>query len=113
MLTADDLAAVPLLAHLPPAELARIAATSADIHLAAGEFLVHEGDARVDTGFANQFLHALSEVDQFESVPGRELKHMRHDKRREAGAGKLDRVFRLGRFKLRFHGHAVHATQGV
>ena len=46
MLTADDLAAVPLLAHLPPPELARIASTSADIHLAEGEFLVHEGDAR-------------------------------------------------------------------
>jgi thioredoxin reductase (NADPH) len=46
MLTAEDLAAVPLLAHLPSSELARIAATSADIHLAAGEFLVHEGDAR-------------------------------------------------------------------
>ena len=46
MLTADDLAAVPLLASLPPAERDRLAATSADIHLAEGEFLVHEGDAR-------------------------------------------------------------------
>ena len=36
MLTADDLAAVPLFAHLPPAELARLASTSADIHLARG-----------------------------------------------------------------------------
>ena len=46
MLTIDDLAAVPVLAHLPRAELGRLASTSADIHLAAGEFLVHEGDAR-------------------------------------------------------------------
>ena len=46
MLTADDLATVPLFAPLPASELARIAGTSADIHLAEGEFLVHEGDAR-------------------------------------------------------------------
>jgi thioredoxin reductase (NADPH) len=46
MLTAEDLAAVPIFAHLPAPELARIAATSADIHLAPAEFLVHEGDAR-------------------------------------------------------------------
>jgi thioredoxin reductase (NADPH) len=44
MLTTDDLAAVPLLAGLPPAELTRLASTSADIHLAPDEFLVHEGD---------------------------------------------------------------------
>ncbi len=44
MLTTEELAAVPVLSHLSPADLARVANTSADIHLSAGEDLVHEGD---------------------------------------------------------------------
>ena len=46
MLTIDDVAAVPLLSPLPAAVLERLARTSADIHLAAGEFAVHEGGER-------------------------------------------------------------------
>jgi thioredoxin reductase (NADPH) len=46
MLTIDDVAAVPLLSSLPAADLERLARTSADIHLASGEFAVHEGGER-------------------------------------------------------------------
>ena len=46
MLTIDELAAIPLFSGLQHAELERLAKTSADIHLAAGEYAVHEGDER-------------------------------------------------------------------
>ena len=68
---------------------------------------LHEGDSCANTGFANQFLHPLSQIDQFESVPGRESKHMRYNNGCEADARKLGRVFQLERFKLRFHGIAI------
>jgi thioredoxin reductase (NADPH) len=43
MLTREDVAAVPLFSGLPAAEVERLARTSADLHLATGEFAVHEG----------------------------------------------------------------------
>lgn len=43
MLTIEDVAAVPLFAGLPEAELARLALTAADLQLGANEFAVHEG----------------------------------------------------------------------
>jgi len=43
MLTVDEVAAIPLFSALPAAEQERIARTSADLQLAAGEFAVHEG----------------------------------------------------------------------
>jgi thioredoxin reductase (NADPH) len=43
MLTVEEVAAVPLFSGLPAAELERLARTSADLRLAAGEFAVHEG----------------------------------------------------------------------
>ena len=43
MLTTDEVQAVPLFSTLPAANLERLAHTSADLHLAAGEFAVHEG----------------------------------------------------------------------
>ncbi len=46
MLTPDKLADIPLLSSLPRAELERLAQTAADIHLAAGEYVVHEGEER-------------------------------------------------------------------
>jgi thioredoxin reductase (NADPH) len=47
MLTIDELASIAIFATLPQAEIARIARTSADIRLAPGEFVVHEGDPGV------------------------------------------------------------------
>jgi thioredoxin reductase (NADPH) len=43
MLTVEEVAAIPLFSALPAAEQERIARTSADLQLAAGEFAVHEG----------------------------------------------------------------------
>ncbi|MBE0615097.1 MAG: FAD-dependent oxidoreductase [Burkholderiales bacterium] len=44
MLTPEEVRAIPLFSTLAPAELELLAKTSADIHLAAGEYVVHEGD---------------------------------------------------------------------
>jgi len=46
MLTIDDIRSIPLFSTLDPAELERLAETSADLHLGAGEFAVHEGGDR-------------------------------------------------------------------
>jgi thioredoxin reductase (NADPH) len=43
MLTIDDVRAVPLFSTLAASELERLAQTSADLHLAAGECAAHEG----------------------------------------------------------------------
>ncbi len=46
MLTIDDIRDVPLFATLTESDLERLAQTSADLHLAAGEFAVPEGGER-------------------------------------------------------------------
>src|SRR5690349_15468933 len=46
MLTLDDVRSIPLFSALADAELERLAESSADLHLAAGEFAVHEGGER-------------------------------------------------------------------
>src|SRR4029453_8683874 len=46
MLTIDDIRAVPLFSTLAVTELERLAQTSADLHLGAGEFAVPEGGDR-------------------------------------------------------------------
>jgi thioredoxin reductase (NADPH) len=46
MLTTDEVRSIPLFATLPVAQLERLAETSADLHLAAGEFAIHEGGDR-------------------------------------------------------------------
>src|SRR6185436_19180605 len=46
MLTIDDVRAIPLFSTVATAELERLAKNSADLHLAAGEFAVHEGGDR-------------------------------------------------------------------
>ena len=43
MLTLEDVASVPLFSELPTDQLERLAKTSADLQLSAGEFAVHEG----------------------------------------------------------------------
>jgi len=45
MLTIDEIRAIPLFSTLATAELELLAQTSADIHLGAGEYAVHEGGA--------------------------------------------------------------------
>ncbi len=43
MLTIDDVRAIPLFSTLAVPELERLAQTSADLHLGAGEFAAHQG----------------------------------------------------------------------
>ena len=43
MLTIDDVRAAPLFSTLAAPELERLAQTSADLHLASGEYAAHEG----------------------------------------------------------------------
>ena len=68
---------------------------------------LQESETSANAGFTNQFLHLLSQVDQFESVPGRDIQHMRHNHWGKAGTGKLPRDFRLKGFNLRFYGLAI------
>lgn len=65
---------------------------------------LHEDHAFPNTAFSNEFLHLLSQVDQFESIPGRVVEHMSNYYWRGSGAERLRDVFRPDRFKLRFHG---------
>ena len=46
MLTIEDVRSIPLFSTLAVAELERLAESSADLHLNAGEFAVHEGGER-------------------------------------------------------------------
>ncbi|CAD6529480.1 FAD-dependent oxidoreductase [Paraburkholderia sabiae] len=46
MLTIDDIRAIPLFSTLSDNQLEQLAQTSADLHLCAGEFAVHEGGER-------------------------------------------------------------------
>jgi thioredoxin reductase (NADPH) len=46
MLSLEDVRSIPLFSTLAEADLQRLADTSADVHLAAGEFAVHEGGER-------------------------------------------------------------------
>ncbi|HEX9302589.1 MAG TPA: cyclic nucleotide-binding domain-containing protein, partial [Casimicrobiaceae bacterium] len=46
MLTIEELASIPLFATLPAVQLEHLAKRAADIHLAAGEYAVHEGEER-------------------------------------------------------------------
>src|SRR6185295_19443933 len=46
MLTIEDIRAIPLFSTLADTDLERLAQTSADLHLGAGEWAVHEGGER-------------------------------------------------------------------
>ena len=46
MFTTDDVRAIPIFAAMPAPDLERLAKSAADMHLAVGEWAVHEGDER-------------------------------------------------------------------
>ena len=66
MLTTDDLRAVPLFSQLAPAELERLAQTSADVHLSAGEFAVPEGGDRALYAVLSGKIEVVKMVDGIE-----------------------------------------------
>lgn len=75
MLTVDDIRAVPLFSTLAQAELERLAQTSADLHLAAGEFAVPEGGDRALYAVLSGKVEVVKTIDGIERrlgwrVPG-------------------------------------------
>jgi thioredoxin reductase (NADPH) len=66
MLTVDDVRAVPLFASLAAPELEHLARTSADIHLAAGEFAVPEGGERALYAVLAGKMEVLKTIDGIE-----------------------------------------------
>src|ERR1700751_1415283 len=66
MLTIDDVAAVPLFSALPKEELERLARTSADLHLGAGEFAVPEGGERALYAVLSGKIEVVKTIDGVE-----------------------------------------------
>lgn len=66
MLTVEDVRAVPLFAALAAPELEHLARTSADIHLAAGEFAVPEGGERALYAVLAGKMEVLKTIDGIE-----------------------------------------------
>jgi len=70
MLTIDDVRAIPLFSTLAAPELERLAQTSADLHLRAGEFAVHEGGDRALFAVLAGKIEVVKLVDGIERTLG-------------------------------------------
>ena len=70
MLTIDDVGAIPLFSTLAVPELERLARTSADIHLAAGEFAVPEGGDRALYAVLSGKIEVVKQIDGIERTLG-------------------------------------------
>ena len=70
MLTIEDVASVPLFAELPAVEIERLARTSADLHLASGEFAVHEGGERALFAVLSGKMEVIKTFDGVERTLG-------------------------------------------
>ncbi len=70
MLTTDDIRAIPLFSTLAVSELEHLALTSADLHLGAGEFAVHEGGDRALYAVLAGKIEVVKLVDGIERTLG-------------------------------------------
>ena len=70
MLTIDDVRAIPLFSTLAAPELERLAKTSADLHLAAGEFAVPEGGDRALYAVLSGKIQVVKTIDGIERTLG-------------------------------------------
>src|ERR1043166_8617769 len=75
MLTAEEIQAIPLFSTLPATDLDRLAQTSADIHLDAGEWAVAEGGERALFAVLSGKIEVVKTIDGVERrlgwrVPG-------------------------------------------
>jgi thioredoxin reductase (NADPH) len=70
MLTVDDVRAIPLFSALDTPELERLARTSADIQLAAGEFAVPEGGERALYAVLSGKIQVVKQIDGIEQTLG-------------------------------------------
>src|SRR6476660_8764554 len=70
MVTADEIASVPLFAELPEVERERLSQVAADIHLRAGEYVVNEGDERALFAVLDGHLEVVKILDGADRVLG-------------------------------------------
>ena len=70
MLTIDEIRAIPLFSNLADADLDRLARTSADLHLGAGEFAVPEGGERALFAVLSGKLEVVKLFDGIERILG-------------------------------------------
>jgi thioredoxin reductase (NADPH) len=70
MLTIDDVRSIPLFSALGVAELERLAATSADLHLGTGEFAIHEGGDRALYAVLSGKIEVVKLLDGIERTLG-------------------------------------------
>jgi thioredoxin reductase (NADPH) len=70
MLTTEELATVPLFSRLPATELEHLASRAADIHLAAGEYAVHEGEERALFAVLAGKIEVTKRIDGIERTIG-------------------------------------------
>jgi thioredoxin reductase (NADPH) len=70
MLTIEDIRAIPLFSALAAPELERLAKTSADLHLAAGEFAVPEGGDRALYAVLSGKIQVVKMIDGIEKTLG-------------------------------------------
>jgi thioredoxin reductase (NADPH) len=71
VITIEELAALPLFANVPRAELARISEAAADIHLARGEYAAHEGDERALYVLVSGDIEVTKRIEGIEKPIGR------------------------------------------
>src|SRR5262245_12838548 len=70
MLSVDDVRSIPLFSTLAVTELERLAQTSADMHLSAGEFAVHEGGDRALYAVLAGKIEVVKMIDGLERTLG-------------------------------------------
>jgi thioredoxin reductase (NADPH) len=70
MLTADDVAAIPLFSTLARSDLEKLARTSADLHLSPGEFAVPEGGERALYAVLSGKIEVIKTIDGVERTLG-------------------------------------------
>src|SRR6476646_10091865 len=70
MVTADEIASVPLFAELPEAERERLSQVAADIHLLPGEWAVSEGDERALFAVLEGHVEVVKDFDGIPRVLG-------------------------------------------
>lgn len=70
MLTIDELSAIPIFKGVAPASLQTLLATAADMHLAAGEYAVHEGEEGALFIVLEGNLEAVKQIDGVSKVIG-------------------------------------------
>jgi thioredoxin reductase (NADPH) len=70
MVAVEELATAPVLASVPPDDLARVARAAGDVRLAPGEYAVHEGDERALFVVLSGRIEVTKAIDGIERVIG-------------------------------------------